>query len=255
MKRSTPDRIFGALLLVPFALAIAWLHYGRNVPFVSFIYGSGSWGFGCLLKMLVYHALIRRLRHDDSSILRISALNGLVSGVTELGLALVFFVFLKNLTFEQVVAFGIGIGTIEAYVVATASNPLKGTALESASQQLEAIVSSLPGARRLIYGYALPYAERLIATVIHVGTRGLVYVSYRSGDPMPFALALLVFFVADGLLGYRLLHQGKLANLTVLARTYAALLGLAAVALAGFLYYWSGGDYGAVAASHAGGVK
>ena len=241
MKPPLRDRLFGALLLVPFALAIAWLHFGRGVPFVSFIYGSGSWGFGCILKMLIYHTVIRKLRHDEASILRVSLLNGLVSGITELGLALLFFVFLKQLTFGQVVAFGIGIGTIEAYLVATPSHPLKGTALETASRQLEATVERLPDNRRWIYQVAMPIAERLIATGIHIGTRGLVYVSWRSGGPLPFLFALLIFLVADGVLGYRLLHQGKLADLRVLNRTYASLLGLAVLALAGFLYAWDAG--------------
>ena len=254
MKRSIPESIFGLLLLVPFALAIVWLRTARGVPFVSFIYGSGSWGFGCLLKMLLYHSWIRRLRHDGQRILGVSVLNGLVSGVTELGVALVFFLCLKDLTFYQVVAFGIGIGAIEAWVVATTSNPLKGTALESASLQLESTVESLRGVRRFIHGYGLPYAERLIATAIHVGTRGLVYVSVRSGSPLPFALGLLVFIVADGVVGYRLLHQGKLADTTVLGRAYGVLLGLAILALAGFLYSWGNAGPAAAAMSFWGNV-
>ena len=235
------DRLFGALILLPFALAILWLHYDWKTPFIFFIYGSGSWGFGCILKLLLYHGVIRRLRHDEGRILGVSALNGLVSGLTELGVALVFFVFLGEMAFDRVVAFGIGIGTIEAYLVAAVSNPLRGTELEEASRRLEAAVAALPDDRRWIYRYALPCAERLLAAAIHVGTRGLVYLSWHRGNPLPFAAALLVFVVADGVLGYRMLHQGKLEDFRVLNRAYAALLGLAALVLAGFLYLWGAG--------------
>ncbi len=253
MKRLFSERLAGASLLIPFGLAIAYLHHREHVPFDTFIFGSGSWGFAGILKLLAYHGLIRKLHHDDSSILRVSVLNGTASGIAELGVALVFFAFLKELTLQEVVAFGVGIGTIEAVLVATPSHPLKGTGLESAAGQLEATISRLGGFRRWIYGYALPYAERLIAAGIHIGTRGLVYVAYRSASPLPFAIALATFVLADGIVGYRLLHQGKLSNLKVLNRTYVALSGLALLVLASFLYFWAAGRPGALSPSLAGG--
>jgi hypothetical protein len=238
MKRTLYDRLSSVGLILPFAAGIVYLHYAKAVPFKCFVYGSGSWGFGCILKLALYHGVVRRLSHDSSHILRTSAINGLVSGVAELGLALVFFAFLPVLSFWEVVAFGVGIGTIEAFVVATTVNPLKGTALEKPADELEATVARLSGAGHLVYGYVLPFTERLIAAVIHVGTRGLVYVGYRSSNPLPLLMALAAFFVADGILGYRLIHQGRLSDLRVLNRTYVGLSAIAALALAAFLLYW-----------------
>ncbi len=243
MKRTLSDRVFSVAVLLPFAAAIGYLHYAMGVPIKCFIYGSGSWGFGCILKLVLYHGVVRRLPHDPSHILGTSALNGLVSGVTELGLALVFFVFLPVMSFWEVVAFGVGIGTIEAFVVTTTSDLFKGTALEKSAGELEAIVARLSGGRRLLYGDILPFAERLIAAVIHVGTRGLVYVSYRSSNPWPFLVALAAFFLADGIVGYRLIQQGRLNDLRVLNRTYAALAAIALLVLAAFLLSWSEGAY------------
>lgn len=238
MKRTLYDRAFSLAVLFPFAAGIAYLHYAKGVPLKCFVYGSGSWGFGCILKLALYHGVVRRLSHDPSRILVTSALNGLVSGVTELGLALVFFAFLPALSFWELVAFGVGIGTIEAWVVATTGNPLKGTALEKPANDLEAMVTRLSGGRRLVYGYILPLAERLIAAVFHVGTRGLVYVGYRSCNPLPFLLALAGFFVADGIIGYRWIHQGRLTDIRVLNWTYAGFSAIAVLVLVAFVLYW-----------------
>lgn len=243
MKRSLLDRLFSIVVLLPFGAAIWYLYYQKGVAFNSFIFGSGSWGFGCILKLVVYHGVIRKLRHDSTGIQGVSALNGLVSGVTELGLALAFFAFLPVLSLWNVVAFGVGIGTIEAFLVATSSNPLKGTTLEKSAVELEATVDRQSGGRRIVYGYILPCTERLIAAVLHVGTRGLVYVAYQSVNPLPFLIALTAFFVADGIIGYRLIYQGRLSDLRVLNKTYIALSVIAVLTLVSFLLYWPEGGY------------
>jgi len=239
------ERLFSITVLLPFAAAIAYLHYSKGVAFNRFILGSGSWGFGCGLKLLLYHGIIRKLPHDPAHIMRVSTLNGLTSGITELGLALVFFAFLPVLSLWDVIAFGIGIGTIEAGLVATTPSLLQGTALEAPAAELEATVARMRGIRQFVYGYALPFTERLIATGIHVGTRGLVYVAYRSMTPLPAVIALATFVLADGVIGYRLIHQGRLADTGVLNRTYVALALLAAIVVTCFLLYWPEHGYSA----------
>jgi len=243
MKRGLSDRLFSVAVLLPFGAAIAYLYYRKGVAFDSFIFGSGSWGFACILKLALYHGVIRKLRHDSTSILGVSALMGLVSGVTELGLALAFFAFLPVLPLWDVVAFGVGIGTIEASLVATSSNLLRGTALEESAVELEATVARLSGGRRFVYGYVLPFTERMIAAVIHVGTRGLVYAAYHSANPLPLVVALAAFFFADGIIGYRLIHQRRLSEPRVLNMTYVALSVIALLVLASFLLYWPEGGY------------
>lgn len=238
--RSAADHVFGMLLLLPFAVAFLILTQRFEVSWRAFVYGSGSWGFGCILKMALYHGLIRRLPHDERCLLGVSALNGLVSGLTELGLALVFFLVLKPLTLPEVLAFGIGIGAIEAFLVATTGDPLKGTDLAEPARRLEEVVSSQTGLRGIVYRQILPCLERLIAAALHVGTRGLVYLSRRSGSPVPFLVALGVFVLADGVVGYRLLHEGRLTDLGVLRRTYLVLAGLAVFSLGAFRFFWSG---------------
>ncbi len=238
MRRSLSDRVLSVLVLLPFGAAITYLHLAKGVASDFFIYGSGSWGFGCILKMVLYHGIIGRLRHESSGMLKVSALNGLFSGVTELGVALVFFALLPPLSFWELVAFGVGVGSIEALLVATSQDVFKGTSLEPASRDFEAVLSRLTGSRRLVYGHLLPFAERLIAGVIHVGTRGLVYVTRHTLHPMPLLLAMAAFFLVDGVLGYRLFSEGKLNDLGVLNRLMAGVALIGTLVLAAFLLYW-----------------
>lgn len=235
------DRITGIVVVLPFAAAIAWLHFGEGIPLKTFIFGSGSWGFGCIAKMALYHGVIRRLSHDPRHLLRTSVIHGLVSGATELGFALALFAWLPPLSFWEVVAFGVGIGTIEAVLMATPGHPLKGTALEGAVGDLERTIAQRSGIVRVFHESVLPVAERLSAGVFHVGTRGLAYVGYRASSPWPIGLALAAFLVADGILGYRLTALGRLSDLRVLRRVELGLAVVALAMLAAFLVAWPRG--------------
>ena len=232
-------KYLNTFILLPFAAAILWLHYAKGVSFDFFIYGSGSWGIGCVLKIVLYQTIVRRIRHTEKNILRVSALNGLFSGVSELGAALAIFAFMPTPSFWDIVAFGVGIGTIEAFLVATPTNPLKGTGLEKPAEEIGAVIAALPKGPRFVYSYLTPLLERILAAVIHVGTRGLAFVSYRAWNPLPLILALLAFVLADGVVGYRLLQQGRLKDLRVLGRFYFFFFILAAACLAAFLLFWS----------------
>jgi hypothetical protein len=231
-------KLLNALVIIPFAAAILWLHYDKGVSFDSFIYGSGSWGIGCILKIVLYQGIVRRIPHSKKNILQVSALNGLFSGVTELGAALAIFAFMPRLSVWDIAGFGVGIGAIEAFLVATPSNPFKGTGLEKPSAEIEAVIAALPKGPRFVHSYVMPTVERLLAGAIHIGTRGMAYVTFRTLNPLPLILALLAFILADGVVGYRLLQQGRLKDLRVLNSFYLFFFILAAACLAAFLFLW-----------------
>jgi hypothetical protein len=227
------------LLLAPFAGAILHLHAAHGVAYDAFIFGSGAWGFAVALKMLLHHGVIRRLPHAGDWLGRTALANGLASGVCELGMALAAFAFLGGRSFAELLAFGIGIGTIEAFLVATPGDPLRGTSLGPAAAELQRTVDGLTGGARLVHRDLLPIAERWTAAVFHIGSRGLVYITYAAGNPLPFLLALAGFVYTDGWAGYRLLYSGRLADLAVLRRFYLEFAGLAAGLLLAFLWLWS----------------
>lgn len=241
MPKGRPSkRLASLVILSPFVAAITYLYHWKGASYDSFVFGAGSWWLGCVLKLAFYHGVIRRLRHDSASIVAVSALNGLVSGLAELGVALGIFVFLPALSLWEVIAFGVGIGTIEAFLVSTTSTSdlLKGTQLQKAAGDLDTMIEGLSGHLRIWYSYLFPSVERLIAVIIHVGTRGLVYVAYDRSDLLPFFVALTAFVLSDGIIGYRLLFQGKLKAPSTLVKTYLALGVIAVVVLAVFLAYW-----------------
>jgi hypothetical protein len=228
-----------ALLLAPFIGAILYLHAAHGVAYNAFIFGSGSWGFALMLKLLLYHGVIRRLPHEGAGLARAALANGVASGLCELGMALAAFAFLGGRTLGELLAFGIGIGAIEAFLVVTPGSPLRGTGLGPAADELQRTVDGLTGGARLVHRDLLPIAERWGAAVFHVGSRGLVYITYATGAPLPFLLALAGFAYADGWAGYRLLHAGRLADLAVLRRTFVSLAAVAAGLLLAFLWLWS----------------
>ncbi len=237
-KKDRASTLSSLAMMAPLIGAVAFLHLEHGVPFDVFIFGSGSWGVGCIVKLALYHGIVRRIRHDAGSIDGVATLNGLVSGVAELGAALPFLALLPSHSFWDIVGFGIGIGAIEAALLATTTDPLKGTALESAAREMDAALTSLTGRRRLVVLHVLPLVERLIAAAIHVGTRGLVYVAYRAFNVLPLLIALAAFLLADGIIGYKLAYQGRFKELRVLGLAYVALAVIALLTCMAFLAYW-----------------
>jgi hypothetical protein len=91
---------------------------------------------------------------------------------------------------------------------------------------------------RNYHEYVLPFVERALATGIHVGTRGLVYIAYHTTNAIPVAIALIAFLLADGIVGYRLIYQGKLNSSWQLHKFLIFLSFLALLLLVAFLIYW-----------------
>jgi|Deesub1362B_J571_1020462.scaffolds.fasta_scaffold03388_2 hypothetical protein len=237
-SNSQYKKLFAVAVFLPYVFAIYDFHYQKNVSSDYFIYGSGSWGIACIVKMFLYHGVVQYVHRRKRSIEFISVLNGLFSGITELGAASIFFWFLPKMNFWQVVAFGTGIGTIEAIVAVSISDPLKGTALEKGTNKIQALLQNLPGKQKFFFTLFLPWSERMIAGILHIGTRGLVYVSISQHKLLPFGLALAIFILVDGVIVYRMLFAGKLKTPRDLSKMYLALLLLSMIALISFLLFW-----------------
>jgi hypothetical protein len=230
--------IFSFLVMSPFIIAIVYLYFVKDVAFDTFIFGAGSWGIGCIFKLAIYQLVIRKLSHKKENINLVSLLNGFVSGITELGAAIPIFIFMGDLTFLDLLAFGIGIGTMEAFLVAAPGDPLKGTELEQASKDYDTAIQKLSGKDRIYYSHIQPIIERIIATGIHVGTRGLVYVGLHFGIILPFCIALSSFVLVDGILGYRLIYTGKLSDLKTTSKFLLLLSLLSIIIFIIFMLYW-----------------
>jgi hypothetical protein len=231
------DKIAEYILPIPFLALMAWLHFGLGVRLTVFALGAASWVAGVWVKVLLYHTVVKKLPHEEPGLRRTALLNGTLSGLSELGLALAFFALLGRMSLADLVAFGTSIGAVEA-MIAIGESPLKGTALQGPIEQVEEVIDGLSGPRRVFYRHWMPMLERIMAGIAHVSTRGLVYVAWHTRSPLPFAIALAFFILADGTITYRRLAAGRLTDLATFRRTEYLLFGLSLILLAAFAFFW-----------------
>jgi len=242
MSYETVTRFFVKITLLSAAL-LPLVYFNRilHVPFTIFILGTGSWGIGLIFKIPAHQLVVVPLQNKTESSLTVSALNGLLSGIFELGAALLIILLMKNkviFDFNAVIAFGLVIGSFEMLLIVFSKDNdlLKGTALEKPSEQLTSFLGRLEGLRYFVFNGLFPLAERILATLLHIATRGMVFVTLLSGNIFPFILALLVFLLADGLLTYFYYITGRLAGLKGLGELFLYLFILTAVSFVSFLY-------------------
>ncbi|MBW6516861.1 MAG: hypothetical protein K0B81_09675, partial [Candidatus Cloacimonetes bacterium] len=68
--------------IIPFLLAIAYLYFIQGVRPIYFLLGSGSWGVGCFVKIILHSLIVKKLPHSAEKIAGTSFINGLISGIT-----------------------------------------------------------------------------------------------------------------------------------------------------------------------------
>lgn len=217
---------------------LLWFYFVRHLDKDILILGAASWGFGVGLKLVLYHLIVARL-HSRLSPNRVAALNGLVSGVSEMSAALVLLLYLKKLTLDGVLAFGLAAGSIEAMVVVSIPNLLSGTPLQEGVNKLEELIARLPAPRRFLFEGIIPIIERFLGSIIHMTTRGLVYVAVASGIWPIALLSLVPFVVLDGLVVYRMLMSAEEADLNGMSRAYRWMVILALGSLLLFACLWN----------------
>ncbi len=183
-------------------------------------YAAGAVG----LKLPLYHLLVVKVLHKKLSNSAIAISQGLVSSVSELGAALGFFLFVTpELTLGELIGFGMAAGSIEAIILPFMKNPLQGTPLESHAEEI------LHRSSQNLSVEWLGVVERILATLIHISSRGLVYVSYSTGNPVPGFLAFTGFAAIDGRAYYAHLQKWQFDDIRVLLKFYKYLGTMAIV--------------------------
>lgn len=216
MKQRKHINVLLKITLVIISVApVLYLHQIESVPFKAFILGTGSWGIGLILKMIAHQLVLVPLQKHNSSPLVVSIINGFISGIFELSAAAgVIFLMKDKFAFDyySIIGFGLAIGSFESLIIAFNSGEslLKGTALEKTTEQISQQYENAKGFKQLLYYYFYPVLERVLATLIHISTRGLIFVAVFQISLFPIIIALVVFIIADGLLGYYFNITGKL---------------------------------------------
>ncbi len=205
------------ILLFIAIIPLLYFNQIRGVPFKVFILGTGSWGIGLIFKMLSHQIIVVRLKNKNIPKLLYSAINGLLSGFFELFAAYLVITLMKEkfaFNFNAIISFGLAIGSLETIIVVFSKDNdlLKGTALEKQSEELVGFVKNIQGVNYYIFNLFFPIIERVLATFLHISTRGLVFLTIITGNIYPIIIALIIFIIADGILGFYYYITDKLTT-------------------------------------------
>ncbi len=231
LRKQLPSAASIAVGIVPVLILIAWFGVSRKIIAKGALaYAAGAVG----LKLPLYHLLVVKVLHKKLSNRSLAIAQGIVSAVSELGAVLCFYLFVvPELTFAGLVGFGVASGSIEAIILPFMKNPLEGTPLEGHARET---INKIPENSRVEW---LGVLERVLASIVHTATRGLVYVSYSTGNPLPAALAVLGFASVDGRAYFAHLEKWPFEDPRVLARFYRFLASIAlTLALLFLLLYY-----------------
>jgi len=211
------DYTLKAILLLIAIIPLIYFNQIKSVPIKAFILGTGSWGFGCIFKIIAHQLVVVQLHKKNKPIFLTSIVNGILSGIFELLAAYAIILLMKHkfeFDYYAIISFGLAIGSFEILITSfSKGNDLfKGTSLEESSGKLVEYLENLQGVKHYVFNLLLPITERIMATFLHISTRGLVFITIITGSFIPILLALIVFIVVDGPLGYYYHISGKLAT-------------------------------------------
>jgi uncharacterized membrane protein YhfC len=244
---SPPSAAFLITGIGMMAVAIIAVGYWRRrtgASWAAFGLGALAWVVGVALKFawatptnaLVRQGLDRALPGSVSGPVYWLYI-GLLTGVFECGIALLFIrrSRLKAAGWDEAMAFGIGFGAVEAFLlgliqfvgllaVIAFSNQVPEDARTAVAQGPMALgIASIP----------LPVAERLSALVAHVFTSVLIVYGVRVGQWRWFWLSFAYKSALDAFAAWAILATPFLNSLALLAAFEAAVGGFAIVGLAG----------------------
>lgn len=187
-----------------------------------------------LIKMPLHRFVVERVLRPRLSHPALAATQGALSGISELSAAAAFFVYvIPEPSYWQLVGFGVGAGAVEAIMLPFVSNPFKGTGLGDHADEVFRVSSK----NRAVQW--LSVLERMWAMLLHVSTRGLVYLSVAGHNPVPACVALAAFGLVDGSAYYWHLQKWRFDSFSVLVRIHT-FLGLIACMLTAAFLWWSG---------------
>ncbi|MBM2815388.1 MAG: hypothetical protein HW421_2150 [Ignavibacteria bacterium] len=230
LTKHLPSAASVAVGIVPLIILIFWFDVSRKIIGKgAFAYAVGAVG----IKLPLYHLLVVKVLHKNLSNRWLAVSQGFISALSELGATLYFFIYIvPELTFTELIGFGIVAGSVEAFILPFMKNPLQGTPLESHAGETNYKSS---GNLRIQW---LGVVERVLASLIHTTTRGLLYISFSTGNLIPGTLAVVAFSSIDGRAYYAHLQKWQFDNIQVLGKFYRFLGMVAFVMILFFLSFY-----------------
>lgn len=222
LTKYLPNAASVAIGLIPILILVLWFDVSRK------IIGKGAIAYAVgtvALKLPLYHLIVVKFVHDKFSHKWIAIIQGIVSAFSELGAAMFFYIFVvKELTLTELIGFGIAAGSIEAIILPFMKNPLQGTPLEQHSDE------TIKKSEENHIVQWMGVWERILASIVHVASRGLVYISYFTGNIIPIIIGFLGFGLVDGRAYFAHLEKWAFDNIKVLGKFYR-FLGIVSLSL------------------------
>ena len=214
---ATPSLIgaIGVSVLLPGLVLVILPHLAQ-----AMLYGALAWAAAVIVKIAV--SLFPGAKRIMAAGKTGAAVWGAFSGLAELGL-------LGYLMLEGVVstgaasaaATGIGAASLEiVYVLA------EGVITDIRHPDPAKYQAWLRGARRSLWVANIIFIERSAATILHVGTRGLLAISIGQILLFPIMIAMVSFAVVDGLATYGAVRKWNWFN-PILCRLFCQFVLLA----------------------------
>lgn len=215
--------------ITPVVVLERWFGVPRKIT-VGF--GVLAWAAAVGAKAIVHQFVVDRSVRTGANHRFVSVMHGLLSAVAELGVAATVFVLLwQPATLPQLIGFGVGAGMAEAVMLPFLRNPFKGSTLEAHS------VDVFTRSARDAAIQWLAVLERIWATLLHVSSRGLVYLTITSTNPLPAAIAILGFACVDEVAYYGHLQKWRFDQVRTLRLVHAYLATVAALLTGAFILF------------------
>lgn len=218
-----------AVGIVPIVVLERWFGVPRKVT-VGF--GVLVWAVAVVTKAVIHRLVVDRAVRRGADHRAASVVLGVLSASTELGVAAAFFLFVwQPPTLAQLIGIGAGAGMAEAVMLPFIANPFRGLTLEAHSADVFARSANVS----LIQW--LGVLERIWATLLHVSSRALVFLTIASGNPVPAVIAATGFACVDGMAYYGHLQKWRFDQVPTLARVHAFVGGVAIALTAAFALF------------------
>ena len=246
--------ISGIGMMAAGLLPVFWWRYRTLVPWRDFFLGAGFWGIAIAFKVLMDVTVTPMLAGWLSGIytaagiaIIIGAYAGLRTGFLESGLTylLAFRTELKKMDYQQAVAFGLGFGCAEAFILGISSF-LNVSVILAFPQMIDLLPPDQRAAllqqlsMPTIVAFA-PIIERVFTILAHVFCSVLVIQAVRTGRFGFFMLSFLFKTGLDGMLPMLTLTFDRATAEGIYSiEAFVAVLGLAS--LGGM--FWLRGRYG-----------
>jgi uncharacterized membrane protein YhfC len=211
--------ISGCLVLLVVFGIVAWWRKNTKVSWRWLFVGAGVWFVGVILKFVVAnYANATVLATIDSSMSRLgylvlgSGYIGLLTGVFEIGITLVFALLIKHMweNAPHALSVGLGAGLVEAMLIGFSSVG-NYFMVVAGSAHSDAILNALTQAAAVTpLLWLISPVERCIAILCHTSSRMLVLFCVARHKPRYFWAGFLLMTMLDALAGY--FHLAGLLN-------------------------------------------